>query len=618
MDSLSVVSLNVRGLHNSSKRHTVYRWLKENKYNLCCLQETYCTKSHDVRFKRGWSGDIFHSFSNSTHSRGVSVMICKGLKYNVTSHHSDDMGRLLLLNLEIDKQEFTVVNVYAPNEVHDRIVFFRYMQSFINSYASNKNRLIIDGDYDCVLSESDRVTRKIDRSTDILKDTMVKLNVVDIWRILNPNTKEITYIDPSCNMRNSQIDLVLCSSSLQSKCSRSVIAQAPAPDHRAVCLAIETNKNRRGKGYWKLNNSHLEHEEYQEGIVKLYEEVIEEYDEYVTKSVLWDYFKLRVKQFRISYGIKLAKNFNDLCKTRESDLDHLDRQIAQSNNPELVQERRQLKEELDELYSRKAGGYQIRSRARWIKQGEKSSKYFLDLEKQRQNANSIGCLKNKNGTYVHTEKEILDTAKEYYSDLYRDKSSKVQEIKMFFDSIVPEKQFSDEMREKCEGEFGTSECKVAIDKMKKNKSPGLNGISIEYYKKFWPLIGNLLVKVLNSSYENGILTESQKVAVFALIFKKGDDCDLSNYRPISLTNVDYKIVAFVLAARLQCVLDSLISHDQTAYIKNRYMGYNIRLIEDVIDHFDKLQMNGVMFFADFQKAFDSLDWNFMFSTLDFF
>ena len=77
-------------------------------------------------------------------------------------------------------------------------------------------------------------------------------------------------------------------------------------------MAIEITKNRRGKGYWKLNNSHLEHEEYQEGIVRLYEEVIEEYEEYVTKSVLWDYFKLRVKQFSISYGIKLAKNFNDV------------------------------------------------------------------------------------------------------------------------------------------------------------------------------------------------------------------------------------------------------------------------------------------------------------------
>ena len=109
-----------------------------------------------------------------------------------------------------------------------------------------------------------------------------------------------------------------------------------------------------------------------------------------------------------------------------------------------------------------------------------------------------------------------------------------------------------------------------------------------------------------------------RVSVFTLIFKSGNECDLSNYRPISLTNVDYRIMAFVLVARLQLVIDSLISQDQTAYTKNRYMGHNIRLIEDVIDHFDKLQMKGLMFFADFKKAFDSLDWNFMFKTLDFF
>ena len=85
-----------------------------------------------------------------------------------------------------------------------------------------------------------------------------------------------------------------------------------------------------------------------------------------------------------------------------------------------------------------------------------------------------------------------------------------------------------------------------------------------------------------------------RVSVFTLIFKSGNECDLSNYRPISLTNVDYRIMAFVLVARLQLVIDSLISQDQTAYIKNRYMGHNIRLIEDVIDHFDKLQMKGLM------------------------
>ena len=160
-----------------------------------------------------------------------------------------------------------------------------------------------------------------------------------------------------------------------------------------MSVSVQITRNKRGKGYWKLNNSFLEHEEYQDGLVRIYEEVMEEYEQYVTKPILWDYFKLRVKQFSIAYGIKLANNFNDDCKNLELRLDQLDRQIAQSHNVKLNQERRQLKEELDELYTRKARGFQIRSRARWIEFGERSTKYFLGLEKQRQNANCIDCLK---------------------------------------------------------------------------------------------------------------------------------------------------------------------------------------------------------------------------------
>ena len=87
----------------------------------------------------------------------------------------------------------------------------------------------------------------------------------------------------------------------------------------------------------------------------------------------------------------------------------------------------------------------------------------------------------------------------------------------FFNSAVPERQLNDETREKCEGRFSNSECKLAITKMKKNKSPGLDGISVEFYEKFWPFIGNLLVEIFNDSYENGILPDSQRVSVFTLI-----------------------------------------------------------------------------------------------------
>ena len=92
-----------------------------------------------------------------------------------------------------------------------------------------------------------------------------------------------------------------------------------------------------------------------------------------------------------------------------------------------------------------------------------------------------------------------------------------------------------------------------------------------------------------------------------LIFKQGDREDISNYRPISLTNVDYRILAFILSARLQGVIESIVSPDQTAYIKNRYMGNNIRLVEDILEYYDHMEKKGLIFMANFTKAFNSLE-----------
>ena len=90
------------------------------------------------------------------------------------------------------------------------------------------------------------------------------------------------------------------------------------------------------------------------------------------------------------------------------------------------------------------------------------------------------------------------------------------------------------------------ECKRSVLGMKGNKAPGLDGLPIEWYKVFWNNIGGLLVSVFNESYEKESLCDSQQISVFSLIFKKGEKTDISNYRPISLTNVDYRILSSIL------------------------------------------------------------------------
>ena len=124
--------------------------------------------------------------------------------------------------------------------------------------------------------------------------------------------------------------------------------------------------------------------------------------------------------------------------------------------------------------------------------------------------------------------------------------------------------------------------------------------------------------MINESFTRGILPCSTRTSVIALLYKKGERELLTNYRPISLTNYDYKILTTVLAKRLQIIIPNLISKDQTGYIKDRFIGINARIVCDIIDHCEKNRKPGAILCLDFEKAFDSLNWDFMFSALEKF
>ena len=127
-----------------------------------------------------------------------------------------------------------------------------------------------------------------------------------------------------------------------------------------------------------------------------------------------------------------------------------------------------------------------------------------------------------------------------------------------------------------EGKITNGECIAAMKEMASNKSPGNDGLSVEFYILFWPLIGNLVVDSVNSAFGKKELSSSQKQAVISLIHKEGKDpLFIKNYRPISLLNVDYKILT---------VLNDLISVDQVGYLKDRNIGEAIRMIDDIIHH----------------------------------
>ena len=132
-------------------------------------------------------------------------------------------------------------------------------------------------------------------------------------------------------------------------------------------------------------------------------------------------------------------------------------------------------------------------------------------------------------------------------------------------------------------------------------------------------MGEPLVECFNALFVKGEMSPPQRQAVITLIEKKNQDrCNLQNWRPISLLNVDTKIASKVIAERMKSLLPKLIHYNQSGYIPARNISENIRSILEIMDYTRAKKLPGILLFTDFEKTFDSLEWTFLEKCLNQF
>jgi hypothetical protein len=176
-----------------------------------------------------------------------------------------------------------------------------------------------------------------------------------------------------------------------------------------------------------------------------------------------------------------------------------------------------------------------------------------------------------------------------------------------------------DQKSKCDGLITLQECLIVLKSMPNNKTPGTDGLPTEWYKFFFKDVGQMVVDSFNYAFKCGKLSPDQRRGIISLIPKKDKNpIYLQNWRPISLLNTDYKIASKCIAFRIRNVLHNIISGEQTGFLKGRYIGENIRLALDMIDYLSKNNLPGLMFLIDFEKAFDKLEWGFIFNAMKFF
>ena len=167
--------------------------------------------------------------------------------------------------------------------------------------------------------------------------------------------------------------------------------------------------------------------------------------------------------------------------------------------------------------------------------------------------------------------------------------------------------------------FTPEEVKIAAFQIRPFKAPGIDGKPGMFYQKYWNIIGNLTTASTLSCLNSGCILKELNKTLITLIPKMDCPRNVSQYRPISLCNVAYKIIVKIIVNRLQPIMGDLISPYQTAFIKGRSISNNIIVSSEVMSTIGKRKSRRGFLEAlklDMDKAYDRISWNFIKVVMD--
>lgn len=257
---------------------------------------------------------------------------------------------------------------------------------------------------------------------------------------------------------------------------------------------------------------------------------------------------------------------------------NLDQECASDPSPELFKKRLDLQTEFDLISSKSAERMLLLTSGTFYEHGDKANRLLAHQLKRQSTSHLIPQIKNSSGILVTDPKEIRASFKLFYSTLYKSEfPTNTTKMNQFLDNLENPTIDCDRVKE-LDAPLSLEELLLSIKAMQSNKAPGPDGFTVEF-KKFSDKLAPLLLQMYIESLENGLLPPTLFQASISLLLKPDKDPNLcGSYRPLSLLNVDVKVLAKTIALRLEKVLPSIISEEQNGFIRGRHLFYNIHTL----------------------------------------
>ena len=417
--SVKLCTFNVKGINDSSKRKQLFHWLKLNNYSICLLQEIHCQKQTYDIWKKEWGGDIFLS-GNSSNSTGVGILVNPNFTYTIIENKNIVEGRMQSLKICINEQNLLLLNIYAPNNTSDNYNFLTRIEDFI--IINDSETLIVGGDFNTVIDiNSDKKngnTSNNKRNRDKINSILQNNDINDIWRILNPSNRQYTWHSNSKPTIFCRLDYFLVSSNLVNMITQCKITTGFRSDHSLVYFNLLIDTQSRGPGFFKLNNSVILEQDYQNKIKQSIQE-ISEINKDCNPNTMWQLIKGTIRNETIKYCSHKKKNTIKTENKIKNEIDILEKQFI--NNPDddtLKDNIKSKKEELNKIFETQTNGIILRAKAEWVEGAERNTKYFSNLEKKRAENKTIKRIFDNNNTEITEPEKILKETKTFYKTLY--------------------------------------------------------------------------------------------------------------------------------------------------------------------------------------------------------
>lgn len=597
----NIATVNLNAINSDVKKSLLRDFIWNNDLDIIFIQElsfeNFCfLKSHVA------------IVNISEDRKGTGILVRNSVEFSDIILNCN--GRLSSICID----SINYINVYAHSGSNFRKERDKLFTEEILIHLAHGKENVLVGDFNCVLEASD--TNGSNNICQGLRQLTSSLDLKDVERCVLKNRVNFTFFRGSSK---SRLDRFYGSDNFLTQVQNVTTLPLSFSDHHGVLIKLNvpdmSGISYIGRGYWKLNSFYLKNEDTNNRFASMYA-ALKTRNSFINLSFWWNNdFKSNTKRFFKTESFNINQQ---ICREKSFYYNCLNELFQKQREGEIVlDEMKIVKSKLMTIEQNKLAFYSHTIKECNILENEKMSLYQATSSLSKSNSSKIISLRADGRITSHapTLKKIIF---DHFSQIFRKQPNTDTDYQNVLRFIT--KTLTDEERENLVRPIESSELEYVLKNVSKKTSPGPDGLGYEFYTTYFNIVKDEMLAVFNAylcegEYPPGLFSSG----VITLLPKKGDKHDLNNRRPISMLNTDCKLFTKILWVRLQPLLNGLIGPGQSACLEEQSCINNLRILRNtLLKSKQSRHFKGILLSIDLEKAFDRVDHDFLWATLEQF